>query len=394
MTDDERLARVTLSRVFEPGDRKVVAAVASRGAREVLRDIEAGRFDRRSAEGIQARLAAADPEADLTAAERVGARFICPGDVEWPSQLADLARITERGNAEPLGLWVRGEENLRLAALRSVAVVGARASSSYGEYVAAELAAGLTSRAWTVVSGGAFGIDAAAHRGALAGDGLTVAVLACGVDVAYPKTHTALLERIASRGLVISECPPGSPAATHRFLVRNRLIAALTRGTVVVEAALRSGARSTANRARDMVRHVMAVPGPVTSAMSAGCHAMLREGEAQCVTSAADVIELVGSMGTDLAPEEPPSAPAPSRARKPTLLDDGTLDADARRVLESIPSGRGVSLASLAMDTGMQPREVSSTLGGLFARGIVERADGGWRLTSAARTAARSRGGA
>jgi DNA processing protein len=178
--------------------------------------------------------------------------------------------------------------------------------------------------------------------------------------------------------------------------VRNRVIAALTRGTVDDEAALRSGARSTANRAREMARHVMAVPGAVTSAMSVGCHAMLRDAEAQCVTSADDVIELVGALGTDLAPVEPRAAPEP--ARSPLHDEIETLDVSARQVFDAIPTRRGISLASLAMETGLQPREVSSALGGLFAKGIVERADGGWRLTVTARAghgASRgSRGGA
>jgi DNA processing protein len=369
--DEERLARVILCRIADPGDVKLGAAIASHGAAPVVRDIETGKLTHSRLPLMRDLLHEADPQADLETAERAGARFVCPGDLEWPSQLADLARIGAADTAEPFGLWVRGSENLRLAALRAVAVVGARAATSYGEYVATELAAGLTSRAWTVVSGGAFGIDGAAHRGALAGDGMTVAVLACGVDVPYPRGHTALLERIASRGLLVSECPPGSAPMRHRFLVRNRIIAALTRGTVVVEAALRSGARSTANRARDMSRHVMVVPGPVTSAMSAGCHAMLRDGEAQCVTNAQDVIELVGALGADLAAED---------AGQENTLDD-ELDATTRAVLQEIPTRGGIGLASLALHTGLQPHVASSALGMLYACGLVERADGGWRRT-------------
>ena len=153
---------------------------------------------------------------------------------------------------------------------RSVAIVGSRASTAYGEHVAGELGHQLAERGWTVVSGGAFGIDAAAHRGALAAEAPTVAVLACGVDRPYPAAHGALLHRIAETGLLVSEWPPGAAPHRHRFLVRNRLIAALTRGTVVVEAAARSGAQATARRARKLGRQVLVVPGPVTSAMSVG----------------------------------------------------------------------------------------------------------------------------
>ena len=163
----------------------------------------------------------------------------------------------------------------------------------------------------TVVSGAAIGIDGAAHRGALAVDGATVAVLACGVDRVYPAAHATLLERIAATGLVVSEYPPGSVPARHRFLVRNRLIAALGAGTVVVEAALRSGAQRTAADTEALGRLVMAVPGPVTSGPSAGCHQLIRDG-ALLVTSADDVLEAVGRLGVDLAPE--PDLPG-ARAR-------------------------------------------------------------------------------
>jgi DNA processing protein len=366
---DDRSARALLTRVGEPGDAALAQLVAALGAVEVVQKLRAGTLAHEGASHLRARIATADPAADLAAASAVGARFVVPGDPAWPAQADDLVRLARTDGGPSLGLWVRGRLDLAAVSARSVAVVGARASTAYGEYVATELGFGLAERGWAVVSGGAFGIDAAAHRGALSAGGVTIAVLACGVDTAYPRAHTTLLERIASDGLVISEWPPGCAPMRHRFLVRNRVIAALTAGTVVVEAAVRSGALSTANRARDLSRHVMAIPGPVTSKASAGCHALLREPDVSCVTGTADVIELVGSMGADLAPEQ-------------LRIDDPRDDLDpiARKVLEATPLRRGVGPARIAITAGVDVRDVGRALGGLAARGLVERVDSGWRV--------------
>lgn len=312
----------------------------------------------------RARLGAAQPERALVACERMGGRFVVSGDPEWPTQLDDL------GPARPYGLWLRGGGNLRFACLRSVALVGARAASDYGLHVTIELAGDLAERQWTVVSGGAYGVDDRAHRGALAERGTTVAVLACGMDVAYPSGHAGLFEEIAATGVIVSEWPPGSRPYRGRFLVRNRVIAALTRGTVVVEAALRSGALSTARHARDLSRQVMAVPGPVTSATSAGCHRILREWDATCVTSAAEVIEQVGLIGDDLA--------AP---RRPPVLPRDRLDDDARRVLDALPAGGpGLGPATMAGESGTDLNTTIACLGRLAAAGFAERTADGWRL--------------
>lgn len=169
-------------------------------------------------------------------------------------------------------------------------MVGARAATAYGKHVATCIAADLAGRGWAIVSGGAYGIDAAAHHGALTAGGVTIAVLACGPDVSYPRAHAGLLEGIAASGAVISECPPGCTPSRRRFLARNRIIAALARGTVIVEAAERSGALATARHASDLTRPLMAIPGPGTSMTSAGCDALIRDQRAACVTTAAEII--------------------------------------------------------------------------------------------------------
>ena len=230
---------------------------------------------------------AADPERDLERAGGLGIRFVVPGDDEWPVALDDLARaphLHERGGV-PLGLWCRGPLRLAEVVEQAVAVVGSRSATSYGGSVAGEIAGALARESWTVVSGAAFGIDQAAHRGALASRGPTVAVLACGADRAYPSAHRSLIDYIADVGLVVSEAAPGCAPTRIRFLARNRVIAALARGTVVVEAAVRSGALNTASWAAGLGRAVMGVPGPVTSAPSAGVHQLIRARDAVLVTS-------------------------------------------------------------------------------------------------------------
>jgi DNA processing protein len=212
---------------------------------------------------------------------------IFPTDAAWPARLNDL------GADAPKSLWVRGDRDLAKMVEQSVSIVGARAATAYGGHIASELGYNLTGKHYTVISGGAFGIDALAHRGALANSGLTVAVLPCGVDIAYPRSHDRLFERIAQEGLLVSEYEPGTNPQPYKFLARNRLIAALSQGTVVVEATLRSGSLNTARQANGIGRSVMAVPGPVTSAMSVGVHSLIREGTATMVTSADDIDALL-----------------------------------------------------------------------------------------------------
>ncbi|MGW0464293.1 DNA-processing protein DprA [Streptomyces sp. NPDC003027] len=314
-------------------------------------------------DGWRRRAAGVDPRRDLDAIAQHGGRFVVPGDTEWPRQLDDL------GDARPIGLWIRGPADLRSWALRSVAVVGARACTPYGAHIATTLASDLAERGWVVVSGAAFGIDGAAHRGALAAHGATVAVLACGVDTPYPRGHAGLLRRITEQGLVIGELPPGTHPTPSRFILRNRVIAALTRGTVVIEAEYRSGSLVTARHAQRLGRHTMGVPGAVTSGLSAGVHELLR-GHATLVTDAAEVIELVGDMG-ELAP-----------ARRGPVLPRDLLAPAAARVLEALPARRPTPVNEIAARAGTAPDDTLARLYELHSLGYVERQGDHWRLTN------------
>jgi len=358
---NERYARLRLSRLTEPGDKAVGALVARQGAVRLLARIEGDDASLPHVANYRARIKC-DPDADVEQLSRSGGRYVIPGDSEWPTQLDDLA------DAAPLGLFIRGT-SLRQAALRSVAIVGARAATEYGNLVASDMAHDLGLREWVVISGGAVGIDAASHRGALAAGAPTVAVLACGVDVWYPRANTSLFERIvAEGGCIVSELPPMTHPTKPRFLQRNRVIAAVSRGTVVVEAAYRSGALSTATYCRSLGRTLMAVPGPVTSAMSTGSHRLLRDDDpARLVTCADEVIEEVGAIG-ELAPL--PFTPATIR--------DG-LDPIALRVLEAVAVDRAMTARQVAEDAGLALGIVSGALLRLSAAGLIamEREPGG-----------------
>ncbi|MET7297159.1 DNA-processing protein DprA [Streptomyces griseoloalbus] len=373
--EDELLGRIFLTRVVEPGDETCGRWIRELGVGTVVRRLrERGeplpRVSGKRWAGLLARAASAEPRRDLTVARDAGVRFVCPGAAEWPRQLDDL------GDARPVGLWVRGGADLRMWALRSVAVVGARACTEYGAHMAATLAGGLAERGWIVVSGGAYGVDGAAHRGALGSGGATVAVLACGVDRPYPRGHTGLIGRIAEQGLVVGELPPGDHPTPSRFILRNRVIAALTRGTVVVEAAHRSGSLVTARAARRLGRHTMGVPGPATSGLSAGVHELLRQ-DAVLVTDAAEVVELVGDMG-ELAPE-----------RRGPVLPRDLLDPAGRQVLAALPARGAARPEEVARAAQTTADDAVARLYELRALGYVERHGDGWKLTRQAMTSLR-----
>lgn len=381
---DERAARVTWSVIAEPGDAVAFHACNQLGHVEALRwarQASAPELLRRLGGEIprtgtspesrsvdpavrvgdavrrwRRRLQEVDPEQVHDRARAMGMRVLVPGDPQWPDGLEDL------GEATPHCLWVHGPGDLAaLVDQGSVAMVGSRASTPYGQDCARSLAAGVAGHGHTIVSGGAYGIDAAAHRGALtATEGATVAVLAGGLDRLYPAGNTGLLEAIRARHLVVGEAPPGTAPTRWRFLARNRLIAALSQVTVVVEAGWRSGALSTARHAYGLKRVVAAVPGPVTSPASAGCHLLLREGETVLVTEAQDVRELL--RGAPAAGE--------SRFAEQDALD--LLEVGDRQVLDAVPTRSWTTSGHIASEIGWEQPAVLAALARLQLMGLVE----------------------
>ena len=362
----ERGARTLLSRIAEPYDETVQELVAEHG---VLDLVGYAVRDGRTPDGVPLTRLLSRLERSLGVDEEqvtraLGVRVLVPGDEEWPAGLDDLGAV-------PWALWVRGPLRLDEAAGGSVGVVGSRASSSYGDETAARIAFDLAERGRTVVSGAAYGIDAAAHRAALAVDeGRTVAVLAGGVDVAYPRSNVDLIARVGQHGALVSETPPGGAPARMRFLSRNRIIAALSVGTLVVECGLRSGARNTVAHARELGRHVMAVPGPVGSALSAGCHEEIRAG-AVLVTDADEVIEQVGRMGKDLAP-----------VKRGRVEPQDDLTPETRRVWQWLRPRRSVSVDEVMVRSGLALGEVLVALSELEERGLAEQLLDGWKRRS------------
>lgn len=294
--DSDLLARLALSAAFEPGSEVVGQVVAEFGASEVVGQLDDPRSSlcAPTVKPLRARWIQRDwlgaAEAELNLAEQEEVSFVTPSDSRWPVRLNDLDL------SAPLVLRVKGSAELSCLEA-SVGIVGARSATHYGVAVAQEFASELSCRGIHIVSGAAFGIDAAAHLGALAVDVPTVAISAAGVDRASPMANYSLFQRMYEQGAVVSEVPLGSVPSKHRFLVRNRLIAALTQATVVVEAASRSGALSTARHAEDLQRAVFAIPGPVTSALSAGCHSLIRTGSAKLAATPADVLRACDPPG-------------------------------------------------------------------------------------------------
>jgi DNA processing protein len=365
MIKSDRRARILLGCAMDGGDLAVADLVQNQGAEGAWAKIIEGALGEPAAE----RAARVSMEVVERVAKAATMRFIVPGDDEWPGGLDDLrhAESIQRRGGVPLGLWLRGPGQLAHLMQRSVAIVGSRAATAYGNGIATDLAADLVEQGVTVVSGGAFGIDVAAHRGALAAGGPTVCVLANGVDMAYPPAHVAIFETLAKDQLLVSELPPGANPTRVRFLARNRLIAAMSRGTVVVEAALRSGARNTASWALGCGRPLMAVPGSVYSRASAAPHLMIRNGQAALVTSAAEVLELISDMGEAMLPL------SHGQSRATDALTETQL-----AVFEAIPARRRVSVGDIALAAGVSVPTCLSALTALEAAGLVEGDERGW----------------
>ncbi|UXM90121.1 DNA-processing protein DprA [Paenarthrobacter sp. JL.01a] len=387
--DKERIARAALARLMEPQDSVGLALVHVAGAVDALgvatgelrtgpaleQEISAVLRDGggpASWPGLQdslkrwaPRVADLAPERDLETMRRLGGRMIMPGDDLWPEQLSDL------GLQEPLCLWWRGHEQELPSASHAIALVGSRDSTGYGASVTGDFAYGLAQRGLTVVSGGAYGIDANAHRGALNGGvaGLpTIAVMAGGVDRFYPSGNEDLLRAVCTQGAVISEVPPGSAPTRYRFLQRNRLIAALASVTVVVEARWRSGALNTAHHAETIGRVVAAVPGSIHSANSAGCHRLLREGGAVCVTDVGEIAELAGAMGESDAEDKDEGA----------AVHDG-LSLEDLILLDALPLRSSSSVEKLSVVAGLSTVAVRAGLGRLGLLGLAVSERGAWK---------------
>jgi DNA processing protein len=387
--ENERLARAALSRLMEPQDAAGLALVHVTGALDALGiatgELSYGPALEQEITGVLAEhgavtswagMAAAlkrwapriqdlAPERDLATMQRLGGRLIIPGDELWPGQLGDL------GIHEPICLWWRGIEQEIPTAAKSIALVGSRDSTSYGAAVTGDFAYSLAQRGFTVVSGGAYGIDAHAHRAALAGGSgtmPTIAVMAGGVDRFYPSGNEDLLRAVANQGAVLAEVPPGSAPTRYRFLQRNRLIAALASVTVVVEARWRSGALNTAHHAESLGRAVGAVPGSVHSANSAGCHRLLRDGGAICVTDAGELAELAAPSGESL----------PEARNGGNAVHDG-LTLEDLILLDALPLRSTSSVEKLCSVAGLGPESVRAGLGRLGLLGLAESQSGGWK---------------
>lgn len=384
---DNLFARAIWAVLVEPGDSVAGALIAAVGpvtaARLVidrapaatLSDATRGEIspERASAGLIRwtERLRANDVMRSLESAARCGAIMVVPSDASWPDGLAAL------GDSPPVLLWARGDTGLLRR--QGVAIVGARAATGYGEHVAMEFSAGLCARDVVVISGGAYGIDGMAHRAALASGGATIAVLAGGIDRIYPSGHEALLTRVADQGLLLSEVPCGTAPTKWRFLQRNRLIAALSAATVVVEAGRRSGSLNTAGHAITMGRPVGVVPGPITSAASAGCHATLRTEPVECVTSVAEIMQL--AFGGDGILELPHPA---ELAGEGAVLTDDPLQI---RVIDALRPRRGQTPAEIARSVGEGSESIRAALGVLELEGQAALGDDGlWRLAPRAQS--------
>lgn len=371
----ERLARVALSKVFEPGDPRLPSLMHHYGAEALVPRLIEGsdRSLRDAVADVGVRLTAVDARAELEAAAHAGIRFVTPADDEWPHGLSDLDQIEPVQDmvGAPVGLWVRGPGRLDELA-DSVAVVGSRDATTYGANIAAQIAAELAIAGRPVVSGAAFGIDRAAHLGALSARGMTAAVLACGVDVAYPVAHERLLHDVSRSGVLVSELPPGEKVKRQRFLSRNRLIAALSHGVVVVEAAARSGALNTSTWADRLSRPVMAIPGPVTSAQSQGAHELIRRG-GLLVTRGTDVLDAVAPVGSH-----------PVAERRSEVLPRDRLTRRAKQVIDALEVDVAMTVEEISAAAGVAPLDVASVLQRAEIRGLVAHDAGRWLLTSLA----------
>lgn len=406
--DGIRLARAALTRLVEPGDETALAVIDVLGAEHALavltglcrptREEEAALAEasgsgdawrRRFAAGLHRwgpRASELDPARDLVVVHRLGGGLLIPEDSAWPVALDDL------GHRRPVALWTRGAAALPDPG-RTLAVVGSREATAYGRAVTAQLVAPLAAEGVTVLSGGAYGIDGHAHRAALdsgRGEPPTVAVLAGGLDRFYPAGHEDLLRAVMDRGLLLSEMPPGASPTRHRFLFRNRIIAALAAGVLVVEARWRSGAQNTASHALGLGRELGVVPGPITSPSSAGCHRLLMETPARLVTDLDAARALLGATPVSGA-SRTGSAPGPERSGPAAAAEDvrpeDGLSEQELLVFDALPLRAHAALDRIAVTAGMPVPALVAVLQRLARHGLAEERDRRWRRGPRARRA-------
>ncbi|MCW2539062.1 MAG: DNA-protecting protein DprA [Frankiales bacterium] len=438
VADAELMAAAYLSRVAEPGSIALWQLVSVLGYEQAAEAVRTGDVSDAVRAATEARRTSANPAEDLDAAERNGIKLLTVNSERWPhfafvglaqaAERAAQARLAARlagrvrsGSSihggghqigplvPPIALWTRGPADPAALGVASVAIVGSRAATSYGEHIAAEWAYSLGQRDISIISGGAYGIDAAAHRGALAAGACTVLVSAGGLDRPYPSGNRLLYQQIAESGLLVSERPPGSAPHRQRFLSRNRLIAALGTCTLLVEAASRSGALNTVRYARGLGRVVLAVPGPVTSAMSVGCHEQLARDENPAVLarSPADVAGYCGSLGASASDDVGAASGVPGSAgtfeaglsgaglSEAGALGPGSRALDSRRrdelddlargVLDGFPGRGSVTEAELSRISGRPIQQVIAALPALLDSGLVSASREGYRLSPASR---------
>ncbi len=279
--------RLALLAAIEPGTHFWTREIFSLGVDEVHTRIIGRAYDPIKYANIIDKVSKFNPESEFTKISGAGAHLLTPEDLDWPIRVDDL-------ESPPIALIVKGRRDL--FSNPSLAIVGTRNPTPYGTRIAGDFAAGFVDREWDIISGGAYGIDSAAHRGALVAEGRTIAVIASGIDTPYPSGNSRLFDEICENGAIISEVVPGVPALPHRFLTRNRIIAALSQSTLVVEAAFRSGSLRTARDAAQLLRPVMAIPGPINSPSSEGGHRLICERAAELVRFVTDVCISISAL--------------------------------------------------------------------------------------------------
>lgn len=375
MTDPNRLAWAYLSRVVEGPNPDLNITLGKYGPEET-----ADRVRRRDStlpvrllRASESRYESDLAQEDLDSAAAHGFRLVTAEDAEWPTESIEPFYCSTAPGGEaaaPRSLWIRGGQLPRLLA-DSTAVVGTRAATDYGLRMTARFCAGLAKAGMTIVSGGALGIDTAAHRAAVESEGHTVVFMASGAGEWYPTRNQSLFTRIAEQGgAVVSEYPPGTRPARHRFLTRNRLVAGMTSATVIMEAGWRSGARNTIGWANHMNRPIGAVPGPVTSASSTGCHAAIREGGAVLVTCPDDVLALAHGIGQADDEEQLELAWAADPVQK--------LSRNELRLYDSVPAQGSASATEIAEEAGTTLALAVHLLGALTEQGLVARDGSRW----------------